>query len=396
MKTFEYKGLTRDGQGCRGLVEALSIKEARELLAAEGILAERIAVTGRALRLPAAVRASLYRELASLLAAGIPMVRALEMLIQAASDRTVGIALAGVRDRVREGSALADALAEGGRAPGGFEHAIIHAGERAGTQAAVLERLATFIEDQERLRERVQRALIYPAVVVGVGLCVAIVMLGLLVPRAGAMLADSGRALPLLTRVMMGAGSVAVQGAVPLLLVAAGLAFWVRRRLRHESGFRERWDRRLFAVPLWGRNYTHLACLRFARTLALLMKGGVSLVEGIALAGEATGSPWVARETRTQADAVRHGARLSTCLRSVSPLAGLLPGWVQIGEESGDLAGMMEHAGNRFAEQWDRDVSRALALLEPLLLLVIGVFVLLVTMAVLLPILSLTQTVSIG
>lgn len=395
MKTFEYKGLKGAGQSCRGLVEALSVKEAREKLAAEGILAERIGVTGRAARLRADARASLYRELAALLAAGIPMVRAMDMLIQASRNRTVGVALAGVRDRIREGSALADALAEGGRAPGGFEYAIIHAGERAGTQASVLERLASFIEDQERLRERVQRALIYPAVVVGVGLCVAVVMLGVLVPRAGAMLADSGRPLPALTRVMMAAGHFTVQAAIPLAVVTTAVVVLSRRRLRRELSAREAWDGRLFSIPLWGRSYAHLACLRFARTLALLMKGGVPLVEGVALAGEATGSPWVARALRVQAEAVRHGARLSDCLRQVPPLADLLPGWVQIGEESGDLAGMLEHAGTRFAEQWDRDVSRALALLEPLLLLAIGLFVLLVTLAVLLPILSLTQTVSI-
>jgi len=395
MKTFEYKGLTTSGQSTRGLVEAVSVKAAREQLAGGGVLVERIAVAGRAMRWPAEARGTVYRELAALLAAGLPLVRALDMLIQSSRGQGSGALLAGVRDRVREGASLADALAASGRGLSGFEYAVLESGVRAGTLAGVLERLASFLEDQERLRERVQRALIYPAVVVAVGLCVALVMLGVLVPRTGRLLAESGKALPLLTRVMMGVSHVGLR-AVPVLAVGVGMAIaYVRRRCRQDVTFRRRWDRALFRVPLWGRGYAQLVSLRFARTLALLLRGGVPLVEGISLAGLATGSAWVGQQAAEQAQAVRHGKRLSECLETISPLADLLPGWVRIGEESGDLAGLLEHAAGRCADRWDRYVSRALALLEPGLLLVVGVFVLLITLAVLLPVLSLTQTVSI-
>ncbi len=396
MKTFEYRGLAMDGKPCRGLVEALTLKEAREKLAAEGVLAERIAVSARVLRLDVATRASMYRELAALLAAGIPLVRALDLLIQAVRGGSLGGMLAAVRDRVREGATLADALADGVPGElGRFEYAVIRAGERAGSHAVVLERLAVFIEDQARLRERVQQALIYPALVVGVGLCVAILMLGLLVPRAAGLLADHDRALPGLTRALMAVGTVGWRIAVPVILALVIAGVLARRRYRHEAAFRERWDRQTFRWPAWGRHYALLCRLRFARTLALLMRGGVPLVDALGLAGGATGSPWVERRVDAVAQAVRHGARLSDALREVPPLADQLPGWLRVGEESGDLGGMLEHAGRRFADQWDREMARFLALLEPILLLAIGGFVLIVTLAVLLPILSLTQTVTI-
>jgi general secretion pathway protein F len=170
------------------------------------------------------------------------------------------------------------------------------------------------------------------------------------------------------------------------------LGFLVVARYRSNLEFRKLVDRSLFRIPLWGRGYGLVVRVRFARTLAVLLRGGVQLVDSVRLAGKATGSAWVSEEVDRQADAVQHGARLSDAVSQVEPLADSLPGWMQIGEESGNLADLMEHAGTRFAERWERFLSRSLALLEPALMLAIGAFVLLITLAVLLPVISLTQT----
>lgn len=368
------------------------MKAAREKLASGGILAERIGVTARPRRFKPEWRASAYRELGALLTAGIPMVRALDLLIQSSPTFFTGL-LGAVRDRVREGAGLADSLRGAGAQLTGFECAVIEAGERAGTLAPILTRLADFLEDQEQLRERVQRALIYPAIVVAVGLCVAVVMLGVLVPRAESLLAGSGRPLPALTRGMLAVGKVVGHwGWLGLTLAVAG-AVYARRALAH-SETAQRWDRRLFSIPVWGAGYRVLSSLRFSRTMAILLRGGVSLVDAIALSGAATGSRWVAALSVREAEAVRHGARLSDAVRRIGPLEESLAGWIRIGEETGDLAGLLEHAGNRFADHWNRYISRSLALLEPALLLVIGSFVLLVTLAVLLPVLSLANSIT--
>ncbi|MBM4143328.1 MAG: type II secretion system F family protein [Lentisphaerae bacterium] len=393
MQTFEYRGFDREGRASRGLIEALSVKDAREKLALRGILADRLSATGRRARLTVGARAVLYRELSALLAAGLPLVRSLEILIASPETERFSGVLAGVRDRVREGGSLAEALAEAGRFRSPFELAIVQVAERSGTLEAMIARLGEFLEEQEQLRERVQSALVYPAIVLAVGICVAVLMLGLLIPRAAELLADSRAGMPALTRGMMALGRTTLRwGWLALVLLGGGGAV-ARDRIRRRPELRRAWDRRLFGLPLVGRGYRILAALRFARALAILLRGGVSVVEGLALAGRSTGSPWIAHMAEAEAEAVRHGSSLSDAVRRIPPLAASLPGWIQVGEAGGGLSGLMESAGKRYQGQWDHFVSRSLSLLEPALILAIGAFVLLVTLSVLLPIISLTRNI---
>jgi general secretion pathway protein F len=382
-----------DGRACRGLVEALSVKEAREKLSTDGILAERVSATGKQVRFPLEARAVVYRELAALLKAGVPLSRALQILIASPQVGAVSQLLASVRDRIREGASLADSLRDASASVSAYEYSVLLAGERAATVDEILVRLADHLEEEEKFKERVRSALIYPCIVVAMGLAVAIVMLGVLVPRTQKMLLDSGQPLPGLTEFTIALGSATLHwGPVALiaLLLAGGLLYW---RLVRNADFRRRWDRALFRIPVWGRGYALLTCVRFSRTLSVLLNGGVQLIEGLRLAGKATGSSSLSWEVDQQADAVQHGAKLSDAISKVGPLAESLPGWIQIGEESGNLAELMEHAGTRYAERWERFIGRALALLEPVLILAIGVFVLFITLAVLLPVISLTQTI---
>ena len=136
-----------------------------------------------------------------------------------------------------------------------------------------------------------------------------------------------------------------------------------------------------------------LASLRFCRTLSVLLKGGVALIDGLVLAGRATGSPWVARIAAEEAETVRHGGRLSDAVARIPPLAESLPGWIRIGEASGGLAKLLDSAGQRYQVRWDRFITRCLSFLEPILIIAIGGFVLLVTLSVLLPVLQLSQAV---
>jgi type II secretory pathway component PulF len=147
----------------------------------------------------------------------------------------------------------------------------------------------------------------------------------------------------------------------------------------------------LFRTPLVQRGYSALVNLRFARTLSLLLGGGVSLVDGVILAGRATGSAWVARLAESGAEALRHGKNLAEAVRAIEPLSASLPGWIQAGEASGKLENLLENAGDRYQQQWDRLISRGLSVLEPLLILAVGLFVLLIALSILLPVMSLNQ-----
>ena len=393
MKTFVYRGFDTRGHSCRGLVEALSIKDARRILVAEGTLARQVVEVGQPRRFPPDMRALMYHELSALLGAGMPLVQALQLLIETPELARVQALLAGVRDRVRDGSGLADAFLDGFPHFSTFEHAILVAAETSGTLQLMLARLGEFIEQRDLLRERIHSALIYPCIVVTVGVCVAILMLGFLLPRAQEMTSGVQVATPLLTRIVMVGGQVALQVGTVFALLALVSAFLVRRRLGSDPEYRSRFDRGSFRVPLWGRGYRLLVNVRFARTLSVLLRGGVSAIEGLRLAGRATGSAWIEELADREADAVQHGRSLSDAVAAIEPLAASLPGWIKVGEAGGSLADLLEKAATREENRWTRFVERSLKILEPALILLIGGLVLLITLAVLLPIFSLTQAV---
>jgi general secretion pathway protein F len=381
------------GRTCRGLIEAWSVKNAREILARQGILAERVRPAPGTPRFRPEARAVVYREMASLLGAGLPLVRALDVLIDAPETGDVRPLLANVRDRVKEGRSLSDALRRVSSAVTPFEGAMVEAGERSATVEPMLIRLADFMDEQRAIRERVQSALIYPAIVLTLGICVAIVMLGLLLPRAEGILAAGRMEPPALTRWMLAVGRGAVRWAPWAAGLAVAVAVALRWMGRRDPSVREAWHRLLFRIPLFGRAYGELVSARFARTLSVLLRGGVPAVEAVTLAGRATGNAWDERRTIEAADAVRHGARLSDALRDVPGLGPSLGGWVGVGETSGDLAGVLDGAGNRCLGAWTRFTDRSLRVLEPVLVVLIGGFVLLVTLSVLLPVLRLSRAV---
>ncbi len=391
MKTYEYKGYDSAGHACKGLVEAESVKNAREKLALSGILAERLSQTGRHVRFPVSTRAMVYREISTLLGAGLTLVRALDVLIESAEMGTSNVLLAGVRDKVKEGESLANALSEASHSMTSYERAIIESAEKSATVELMLERLACFLEEQQEINDKIQAALIYPSIVVTMGICVAVLMLGFLLPRTNKILDGSEMILPWLTRFMVQSGQLMMKWGWLLLVGIFVASGYLRNRLKSDSDFKVRWDKALFNLPLWGRGYTILVNLRFSRTLSILLGGGVSLMEGLALAGRATGSAWIGSLAEAGAESVRHGSSLSDVIRKIGPFSSSLAEWIQVGEASGGLDRILDSAGDRYQARWNRFVSTSISFLEPVLILLIGGFVLLVTLSILLPIMALTR-----
>ena len=400
MKTFEYKGFDHGGRAAKGLIEAMDLKEARDKLSTRGILPETITSAGdvrhssgrkKDVRFGLGARAMVYRELAALLRAELPLANSLEVLIEAPELGALCSRLAGVRDALRDGSSFAHAFSSAGKNVSAFERSVIEVGERTGNLDEVLERLALFMEEQHRLQERIRTALIYPAIVVSLALLIALFILGFMVPAIGKLLQETHIPLPLLTRCVIVGGKVLFAFGLPVVLALAVAGFFVRRRLLADAELRGRWDRRLFKLPMIGRGYLLLVNLRFARTLALLMQGGVPLLEGLELAGRATGSSWISELAVKGAEELRHGKSLAEVVRSIEPFSASLPGWIQAGEASGKLEGLLESAGLRYQQQWDQFVARRISILEPLLILLVGGFVLLISLSILLPILSLNS-----
>jgi general secretion pathway protein F len=399
MSTFRYRGFDATGRARQGFLEALDRKDAREKLAARGVLSESVDPVagevgisrGRAL-FGVAQRATFYRELGALLKAGIPLAAALDLLLETPEQEKQAGRMAWLRDRIREGQTLAAGLAESSPQVSVFERAAIEAGERSGHLDAVLDQLADYLESQARLRESLTSALLYPSLVVVLAFLVAVGLMGFVLPMLSGLFKESGASLPWLTRALL-----AVSRSLPLWLPAfvlggVGVGVVARRRWRADAGVQVRGLRALDRWPVYRAGSRTLVSLRFSRTLVLLLRGGVSAVDALALAGQATGNAWVADLIRQQADAVRHGISLSQAIRAVPPLESLT-GWVKAGEASGDLTALLDKAADRLQQRWQTYLTRTTSLLEPVLILMVGVFVLLIALAILLPVLSLNQAV---
>jgi len=397
VRTFEYRGFDGAGIASRGLVEADGTKEARALLAARGIFTERLTPAGsskssgsdrHSFRRPS-VRSTVYREAASLLRAGLPLIRALDLLIDSPELRDCRRLLAGVRDRVKEGADPVRALAEAGGLSL-FESSFLDAGRRVGALDVGLDRAAAHLEEGCRIRDRLLATAVYPVVVGVLAMVVAVVLLGILLPAFARIWQESGVSLPLITRMMLAVGR-AMRWGVPLGCFALGFVWLLVRRRTVSAEFRMTVDRRLFRFPWIGRARSALVSMRFARTVSLLLNSGVQLLEAMDLAGRASGSPWVEARVGEEIETIRHGGRLSDALRRIPPLSVHLPGWAEAGETGGDLPAMLNAAANRSSEVWERLLSRGLSLLEPVLFILLGGFVFLIALAVMLPILSLNR-----
>jgi general secretion pathway protein F len=248
MKTFEYKGFNFEGHARKGLVEALDINEAREMLAKDGVLARKIVSVEQGESGPgrggdkfnADIRATAYRELGSLLRSGLPMVKALEILIEAPEMDSSRRILAGMRDSIREGSSVCDAFDRASESVSAFEKGLITVGERSGRLGEMLDQLASYIEQQEVLRERIITALIYPAVVVAVAIALMIGVFAFIMPQTNRMLVEMDVPVPAITRFMMGIGRVVLIGVVPVILLMIFGVSYIRRRMRQDDVFRRR------------------------------------------------------------------------------------------------------------------------------------------------------------
>ncbi len=401
MKTYAYTGYDAAGRSMRGMVEADTRKEAREQLVEQGVWVDSLQEAsappaGRGVpwrsAFPNEHRAVFYRELGSLLQAGVALVPALDLVIAAPETGSARTRLAGVRDRVREGDALSRALSEAIPRLPAFETAVLRAGETVGTMDRLLHQLADVLDEQQRVTDRIGTALVYPLVVAGLALAIALVVVGLLLPSLQDMLRDTAPALPWPTRVLLAAGDWGLPGIGGLLLLAGGGGWLAVRRIRRSAAGAERLDRLSVRVPVVGSLRRTLIRLRFARTLSLLLNGGVEVVEAVTLAAEATGSPWVRRLAPASAEAIRRGDSIASAVSRMPPLGSALPGWIRAGEASGQLPRLLDRAADQFQRRWDRRVDRALALLEPALILAVGAAVLFLALAVLLPILSLNET----
>jgi general secretion pathway protein F len=400
---FEYEALNGSGKAVRGIIDAESARTARTKLKGQGVYPTEIreesaalAQRGSALRLFSRVKAKdlaqVFRQMATLMEAGIPLVSCLSALIDQSGHPYLRTTLTQIRERVREGSSLADALTAHPRIFSGLFIGLVRAGEVSGTLALTLSRWADFSEHQVALRQRIRAALTYPAFMFVIGLGVLFFLLTFVVPTVTKIFSDLGQALPWPTLILIAVSDFLNRfwwavGAVLILLI-----FWLRKYLRSESGGLL-WDRLKLKLPLVRDLHRRLAVSRWARTLATLLGGGLPLLQALEFSQDVAGNRLLSRALGEARERIREGEEMAPSLK----ISGLFPSvvleMVAVGEKGGVLARMLEKVASSLENEAESDLRGLIALVEPLMILVMGVGVGFVALAVLLPILEMSQMI---
>ncbi len=392
MSLYSYKGRDAAGRRRTGVTEADSPKAARAALAEEGVLTEAIEPACPPSRVPAAERAAFYNSLGVLLDAGFSLEQAFGLLIGETGTGDNVLLLLHLRGLVRNGVSLSDALVTLVPSLPAFERTALQASEEAGFQGGMLQVLAEFIESERKVTERIRGALAYPLAVLLLATALLAFMVYAVLPRAIDVFAKIGDALPRSARLLAEWGPRGMTIFVSLLLCGSLGALWIRSRARADAATAAGVEKFLARLPLTRRTLPLLWANRFAGTMSLLVGAGVAPQSAIAVSGAATGSAWLAALAQKAAAEVKSGATLFQAARTLEPIAPHVAEWMKVGESAGSLGKMLDQASARCRQAYETILARFLALLEPALILAVGIVVLFVTVAVLGPMLQLART----
>ena len=399
MPTFRYSAFNQKGAEVTGTLDAASEGEVRAGLKQKGLYAKEIAPAeehgGKGIfssRVGVPELSLATRRLATLLGSSVPVHEAVSTLWEQEEPGELKRVLGRVRARIAEGQGLAQALAAEPQVFSESYVGMVAAGEASGALEVVLERLAEFQEDQAEVRSRVTTALAYPSLMVVVGGAVMLFLLAFVVPKIITVFQESKATLPFITVALIKVSTVLRKGWWLILLAAIALVALGKRFSKHEELLKKR-DRLLLKLPIVGPLWQRLILSRFAKVLGLLLASGVPIIKAMEITGEAVvnreykGFLSDARETLIQ------GGSLSQALKSSPLFPPLLTHMAAVGEKGGELDRMLIKAGDAFEKEFNSSVTRSMALLEPLLVLAMGLCVGLVVLAVLLPIFQLNQLV---
>lgn len=410
MPVYAYKGMTSAGKPTRGSITAENARAARARMRQEGVFLTDLSeersgtVGGRKQRretrevlsqlqfqrrVPAMDKAVATRQLATLVGSSIPLVDALGALVQQIEHARLQTIMSQVRDRVNEGSSLADALMESGQFDTLYV-SMIRAGEASGALDTVLARVADYLEDQVRLANRISSILIYPLfMLVFTGVVVA-ALVTVVLPQITSLLVSLDQPLPWYTKGIIG-GSEFIRSWWWAIGIGLALGYLAFRTVVATTWGRAAFDALKLRLPVMGRVVRVVAIARFARTLSTLLASGVGIVKSLDIAQHVAGNVVIAQAIDDAKGFILEGASLATPLRNSGQFPPLVTTMIEVGERSGELESMLGKVANTYDEQVESTVTRLTSLLEPLLILVMVGVVLVIILATLMPLLQITS-----
>jgi general secretion pathway protein F len=410
MPVYQYKGVRADGATASGIIDAESPKVARLKLRKSGIYPTAVieqgqlrdgeagpaiharSAQGRSASLSVQELSVVSRQLGTLLVAGLPLVDALGILIEQSDKKAVKSLLADVREEVRGGKALSAVLE---RYPRDFSSIYVHmvrAGEASGALDHILFRLADFLEKQLALKHKVTNAALYPALMLVVGVVVLFFLMTFVVPKITAVFADLKQALPWPTVVLMGISRFLAEYWL-FLLGGIGLALAGVQRLLKTPAGRLAADQFLLKLPLIGDVARMVSISRLAGTLATMLASGVQLLDALDVAKRVMNNRVLERAVEDARRNIREGQPVAEPLKRSGEFPPLVTHMIAVGEKSGEMEEMLRRIAQIYDGEVDRVITRLTSLLEPVMILIMGVVVFFIVVAILLPIFEMGQMV---
>jgi general secretion pathway protein F len=398
---YSFEALQADGKARTGVIEADTARLARALLREQALVplavepvrtGELTGALGGARVFSPTGLAVWTRQIAGLVVSGLPLERSLGALAEEAPGERQRHLIAALRAEVNAGSSLSRAMAQHPREFSPVYTAVIAAGEQGGHLGTVLDKLADDLEERLALKAKLTGAALYPAIVTGMATLIVIFLVSYVVPQIAGVFAGTKHALPLLTVAMLAISGFVRAWGWALLAVIVLLAVGLRLALRG-AAFRQRFDAAWLRLPVIGRLAAGYNAARFGATLAMLAGAGVPILRSLQAAAETLNNQAMRADAEDALVMVREGAPLATALAQKPRFPRLLAMFARLGEQTGELPLMLQRAATQISAEVQRRALQLATVLEPLLIVTMGVIVLLIVLAVMLPIIQMNQWV---
>lgn len=403
MTLFHFRAVTQDGELKQGELEAGNEGEVVSQLQARGLIPIEVGArlnwqsllhidVESLLRRPRSGKLTLAftQYLSSLLQAGVALDRSLEIMLKVSRDPEMQALVSGIREGVRRGQSLSRVIAEDKQTFSGFYMSMVQASEMSGDLASGLRNLLYYLERSKSLRDKLVSALIYPLILLFVALSSLLIILTYVIPQFSQLFDDMGASLPLATQIVVALAEGLRAYAGWALLGFFMLGLWLRRLLQRPQ-YRLRWDRRILRLPLLGGLQQRVETARFSRSLGTLLKGGVALLPALEIARQVVGNQAMVEQIAIAAESLKQGRQLAPPLLATGLFPELAMQMIQVGEETGHLDEMLLKVAETYDLEVETSMQRTLAVMEPLLIVGLGVLIAGIVMSVLVAVMSLNE-----
>jgi type IV pilus assembly protein PilC len=407
MPDYKYTAIDRNGTQASGKIDANSDEQARQKLMARGLMVTSLALDGgagkAAIVAPAAKKSSfsfgkgkvtpdevttMTRQLATLIIAGLPLLRALELIHKQERNPAFKVVLQNIAESVSQGNNLSEALQAHPKVFDKLFVNMVRAGEAGGVLDKVLDRLAKFREKAQRIQKKVKSAMVYPGVVMSVAIIIVYVLMVKVVPAFQKLLDGQKTQMPALTQFVVGISKFLTEFWYATPVIIAALYFGAKTWLASAKG-KEIFDRIIFRLPKVGTFMQIVAVSRFARTFGTLMASGVPILQSIMITRDTLDNIVIANSLVRVHDRVRDGEPLSVPLEQTGVFPQMVTSMIQVGEETGQLPEMLNRVADIYDEEVDNAVTALTSVIEPILIVFLAVVVGTIVLAMFLPLIAL-------